>query len=275
MSTPTTYTFTVNAEGTFYNRKVDVPRFTQEIAASPVITALDTIVIAGGNCLVTFKDALSAEDLAHLESVVHTHAGEPLPVAIQEVALTGVALTADLRQEVRNTTAKRTTNFNLRAITFYSAKAGSVHNVNPSTDADFGDATLNLSKWNGTAWEAANDSDATRTIIDFEPTYNYEIIGGQIDLPSDLKDGTTNQWYLSAVGVPDYGAGAPFYGSVPFINEVNLEAVTTQKVVSDGRAISYMAYNYAGYPHTNKMRVIVKHPAGAQKRFQLLLEHFR
>jgi hypothetical protein len=150
-----------------------------------------------------------------------------------------------------------------------------MHNVDPVTDADYGDVTLTLLKLSGNDWVAATDGDATKTVIDFEPHYNYENIGGFADLPSDLFGGTTNQWFVSAIGVPAYGAGAPFYGSVPFINEVNLEAVASQRVVSNGRAISYLPYNYGGYPHTNTLRFVIKHPAGVQKRIQLYIEHFR
>jgi hypothetical protein len=87
-----------------------------------------------------------------------------------------------------------------------------------------------------------------------------------------LRDGTTNQWFISAVGVPDYPP--VFFGQVDFVSEVNLEAVTNQRVISDGRAVSFMPYNYGGNPHTNRMRFTIKHPAGAQQRFQCYLEHF-
>jgi hypothetical protein len=181
----------------------------------------------------------------------------------------------DGRPTIRTSYANRTTNFKLRPITFYTSTPGSIHNVNPVTDADYGDATMALYKKVDGAWVAATDpAEATKTVVDIEPHYNFEIIGGFVDIPSALGGGTTDAWYLSAIGVPDYGAGAPFYGSVDFVPEVNLEAVRTGRVISDGRAISYLAYNYYGYPHTNKIRFIVKHPAGEAKRFQIYLEHF-
>ena len=112
---------------------------------------------------------------------------------------------------------------------------------------------------------------AVKTIVDWEPHYNYEIIGGYMDLPLNLLNGATDQWFLSVIGVPDLPA--IYYGSVPYISEVNLEAVTSGQINSNGRAISYLPYKYGGYP-TNKLRFIIKHPAGAQERFQLYMEHF-
>jgi hypothetical protein len=177
---------------------------------------------------------------------------------------------SDGRLTVRQSTANRMLNFKLRAISFVTASTTGLHNVSPITDADYGDVAVKL--YDAAGALTTNESLAVKTVVDFEPTYDYEVIGGFIDLPSSLKDGTTNQWFISAVGVPDYPP--VFFGQVDFVNEVNLEAVTNQRVISDGRAVSFMPYNYGGAPHTNLMRFTVKHPAGAQLRFQAYLEHF-
>ena len=177
---------------------------------------------------------------------------------------------SDGRLTVRDSTANRMANFKLRAISFITASTTGLHNVSPITDADYGDVAVKL--YDAAGALTTNESLAVKTVVDFEPHYDYEIIGGFIDLPSTLKDGTTNQWFISAVGVPDYPPA--YFGQVDFVSEVNLEAVTNQRVISDGRAVSYMPYNYGGNPHTNLLRFTVKHPAGAQLRFQAYLEHF-
>lgn len=186
---------------------------------------------------------------------------------------------ADGRLSVRVTTAKQTKSFKLRTVTFYSAATDKTHSVNPLTDADYGDVTTTLWKWDPTAndgaggWVTSAAADATKTIIDWDPTYAYEIIGGFLDIPTDLADGTSDAWYLGCVALPDYA----IYGlSIDFVSEVNLEAVTTQRVVSDGRATQYLSPTIVGgvNQHTNRLRWIVKHPAGVQKRFQLYIETF-
>lgn len=79
MSTPTTYSYTINSDGTFPNKKLDIPSFTTQIRASAIVTALDSVVDNHGNCDITFKDPLSPGDLLLLESLVFAHTGVPAP----------------------------------------------------------------------------------------------------------------------------------------------------------------------------------------------------
>lgn len=170
------------------------------------------------------------------------------------------------------TVSRRMPNFALRCMSFYTSKLDSIHNVNPLNDDDIGDLTMSLFKKANGTWVAATDIDATKTVIDWEPQYNSEMIGGTLDLPSGLAGGSTDEWFLACIGVPDYPS--QYGGSLVYLTETNLEAVTRTHVDLDGRATSYMAYNFGGAPHTNRIRFIFKHPAGAQKRFQIQIDHF-
>ena len=268
----TKYTFSV--QGNFPNHKVAVDRLTAEIRGCTIVVALAFVNVAGDTCEVWFRDSLSGGDLTILNGIVESHSGTPIPSGAQPVRLEGVPVTADGRITVRDSTANRTTNFKLRAISFYTAElTAGFHNVSPVTGLDYGDVTMSLFQADGTPITTEEDEAlAVKTVLDFEPHYNYEIIGGFLDIPSDLKDGTTDAWFIAAIGVPDYPPA--YYGSIDFISEVNIEAVTSGRVMSDGRAVSFMPYQYAGMPHTNKLRFIIRHPAGAKKRFQLYIEHF-
>lgn len=179
--------------------------------------------------------------------------------------------TKDGRLQVKNSTANRCTNFNLRVFSFYTASTSKLHNINPVTDASFGDVAVTLYDINGNVTNTG--SSAVKTVVDFEPHYNYEIIGGYMDVPGDILGNLTDTWYMSVIGVPDYPAPM---GSVSYISEVNVEAITDTRIISDGRAVSYLPYNYGGYPHTNRLRFVFKHPSGLNnsKRFQIYLEHF-
>lgn len=86
---PTTrYEFTVNADESFLNRKVDLARFEKEIRDSAIVVALaGSPQIVDGNCCIDFRDALVPGDVHILEAVVKAHAGEPLPSGAQEVIL--------------------------------------------------------------------------------------------------------------------------------------------------------------------------------------------
>jgi hypothetical protein len=274
----TAYTFSI--QNAFPNHAVESSRLTLEVQQSAIVTALDHIGTAGDVCSVVFKDALSVGDEAVLGGLVAAHSGLPLPsnaldkVVIMRADGTAPPTAPDGRPDMRVTTAKRTTSFKLRTFCFYSAELVSgFHNVNPVTDAPYGDVTVKL--YDAAGVEITTEADevnAVKSVIDWTPTYDYEIIGGYVDLPSSIKDGITDQWYLSAIGVPHYPP--QYFGSIDFINEVNLEAVTTQRVVSDGRAIQFMSYNYGGMPNTNTLRFILKYPAGVKKRFQIHVEHF-
>jgi len=176
----------------------------------------------------------------------------------------------DGRRTVRDSVANRTNHFKLRVYSFTTAAgSGSIHNVNPVTDADYGDCTLTM--FDATGSVTTDPALAAKEWLDLMPHYDYEIIGGYMDIPDAVKNGATNQWFVSVIGVPDLPP--QMYGSIDYISEANLELITTTRIVSDGRAVSFLPYNYGGYP-TNKMRFIIKHPVGAQQRFQFYLEHF-
>jgi hypothetical protein len=89
---PLPYEYTIDSDGTFPNRKVDLPRFTKEIQTSAIVTALDgALTIVGGNCFICFKLSLSAGDELVLESIVKAHSGEPLPASPTPVILTSTS----------------------------------------------------------------------------------------------------------------------------------------------------------------------------------------
>lgn len=177
--------------------------------------------------------------------------------------------TKDGREINKPSTANRCTNFNQRPLTFYTAKPGSLHNVNPVTNADWADATLVLYNADGSV--SSDGAAAVKTVVDWEPHYNFEIIAGKLDIPLAVRDGTTDLWWFGAIGVPDYPP--MYYGQIPYIGEVNLEAAQG-RVTADGRSISFLPYNLGGYPHTNKMRFYIKHPSGEQQRFQIYIDHY-
>jgi hypothetical protein len=70
------YEYTIDADETFPNRKVDLPRFTQEIQASPITIALDgALQVINGNCCIDFKADLGFVDHRTLEGLVQAHSG--------------------------------------------------------------------------------------------------------------------------------------------------------------------------------------------------------
>ncbi len=176
----------------------------------------------------------------------------------------------DGRLIVRQTSANKTKNFRLKVFSFRPGDPSSLKNKNTDfTDAS--DITMTCYKSDGTT--TTSRTNAVKTIIDFEPTFNYEVIGGWIDVPDTISGSSSEDWWVSCIGVPDIPYA--FGGSVPFVGGTNLEAAITKKLNSDGRATSYLAYD-ATY-HTNKLRWILLHPTNLlsdHPRIQIYVEIF-
>jgi hypothetical protein len=63
-------------------------------------------------------------------------------------------------------------------------------------------------------------------------------------------------------------------GSVTFVSESNLEALPNSRLHADGRAVNVVDY-HPEMPVANKIRFIVKHPAGVSKRLQVFVEFYK
>lgn len=114
----------------------------------------------------------------------------------------------------------------------------------------------------------ANLAVAVKTVIDFEPEYDYEVIGGFIrsinDISSDIR-----LWIVAVPDIPEmYG------GSKEMVGGLNLNYMKPENVFNvDGRVSKYLTYN-ATY-HTNKLRIILKYPAGTNEKLAVHIEHYK
>lgn len=77
----TVFEFTIDSEGTFPNKQVDIPSFTEEIEASAITAALVSVTIVGGNCRIEFATDLTDDEVLILNQLVEAHTaiamGEP------------------------------------------------------------------------------------------------------------------------------------------------------------------------------------------------------
>lgn len=108
---------------------------------------------------------------------------------------------------------------------------------------------------------------ARKTVIDFEPTYDYELIGGTMRTATTITDNMR----LWIVAVPDIAAPT---GSKVMANGIALKYLTPGNVMDmDGRVSKYLSYN-ATY-HTNKLRLILTYSAGVTEDLAIVLEHYK
>jgi hypothetical protein len=77
---------------------------------------------------------------------------------------------------------------------------------------------------------------------------------------------------LWVIGVPD--VPAIYGGSKPFCTNVNIKYAGLEEGVKvDGRAPKFMPYDATN--HTNKLRLIFRHPAGFKHKLCMIFELFK
>lgn len=113
-----------------------------------------------------------------------------------------------------------------------------------------------------------NEANITTTQIDFEPSCDYEIIGGELRTTAD----TTQDLRLWIIAVPDIPANQG--GSKEMVGGINLNFLPPNNAYSiDGRVSKSLKYN-ATY-HTSKLRLILQYPAGYQSKLSVVFEMYR
>lgn len=113
-----------------------------------------------------------------------------------------------------------------------------------------------------------NLTGCVKTVVDFEPTFDFEIIGGALRINSNPSQ-DIRLWIVGAPDVP-----AQFGGSKEFASGINLKFLAPDSSFEiDGRVTKFLSYN--PITHQGKMRVVLKHPAGVQVNMQLVIHIYR
>jgi len=114
----------------------------------------------------------------------------------------------------------------------------------------------------------ANLNTCVKTVIDFEPPFDYEIIGGALRINSNPSQ-DIRLWIIGAPDIP-----AQYGGSKEFASGINLKFLAPDSSFEvDGRVTKYLVYNPA--THQSKIRVVLKHPAGLQVNLQVVIHLYR
>lgn len=107
-----------------------------------------------------------------------------------------------------------------------------------------------------------------KTVLDFEPAFDYEMIGGSLRINSNPSQ-DVRLWIVGAPDIP-----AIYGGSKEFASGVNLKFLAPDSSFEiDGRVSKYVMYNAT--THTGKLRIILKHPAGLNLNLQVLIHAYR
>lgn len=166
--------------------------------------------------------------------------------------------------------------YQLHAFEFETSNLDSIYHKKVD-NSDYGFCTMKFYKLvSGVETEITGDDlnqtylglNCIKTVVDWEPTHDYEIVGGLIKM-QEIPTTDVRMW---VVGVPDISEGSG--GSKVFCSNVNLKFLGLEDGIKvDGRAPKRLDYN-ATY-HTNKMRLIFRHSTGFQHKITMIFELFK
>jgi hypothetical protein len=127
--------------------------------------------------------------------------------------------------------------------------------------------------------QAELDANCVKTVITFNPDYDYEIVSGNIHQHT-TPTSNIRVWVVGGTidnnGLPwEYPTGTFNVGE--FVGGINLKYIGDQdQIETDGRASKYMKKTITGVPYNaNQMQVIIRHPVGEQSDIMLVLEYFK
>lgn len=114
-------------------------------------------------------------------------------------------------------------------------------------------------------------TEATETWVEWEPSFHYEIIGGDLYMPSVLPV-DEDAWKMYVIAVPDIPE--EYGGNKQFISNC---AIKWHKgaVLNVDCSLNPKELQYNSIYHTNKLRLIIKHPQGSQAEFQFNFKIFK
>jgi hypothetical protein len=173
----------------------------------------------------------------------------------------------------RITTCKIGRAIHMRYISFTTADQDNYDNTDHK-ERNFGDATYimkNRHEVNGSlVWDTVTDPAlCNETWIDFEPPYVYEISGGYVDIPPTI---TENTWEIHVVSVPDIPE--QFGGSFILLANPKLKW-SAGKTIGIDASLNPKEMTPHATLHTNKLRVIIKHPYNTKEEFQICYQLFK
>lgn len=114
----------------------------------------------------------------------------------------------------------------------------------------------------------ANLNTCVKTVLDFEPAFDYEMIGGALRINSNPSQ-DVRLWVIGAPDIP-----AIYGGSKEFASGVNLKFMAPDSSFEiDGRVTKYVTYS--NVTHQGKLRIILKHPAGLNINLQFIIHTYR
>lgn len=170
---------------------------------------------------------------------------------------------------IRSKAAKAGWTYHLTAPEFVTSTISSLYHKDVA-GSDLNESTLKFYDTNNVELitQGTCDTDCVKTVLSFEPTWDYEIIGGTVK----TSEAVTENIRIWVVAIPD--VTAQYGGSKVMVQGINLKFVDPDNgVEADGRVAKYMTYSATN--HTNKLQLIIKHPAGVKVAMIIAFEVYK
>lgn len=172
----------------------------------------------------------------------------------------------------RITTCRVGNTLHERYISFTTSSQDSYDNTDYN-NVNIGDIVYTMKKWvSGSPVTTTVNSECEETWIDWEPSYDIEIMGGLLDVPTELSGSNDNAWEVHIVAAPDVPVA--YGGCIQLVTNPRLKWSKGRQIGVDA-ALNPKVIKYDPVYHSGKIRTILKHPAGAQTEFQLNFKVFR
>ena len=252
-----------------YVKTVNQKQLRDEISASAITIAVDHLDQVGIALDIYMKDIISAGDIVILDGLVTDHVIDTSQVDDQ--------VDDDGATVIRLKAAKKGATYHLHYLCFETSGQNSLK------ETDYTGASLNFSTISFFKYTLDMDGNPTNTLescmedmaevtqVDFVPTHDYEIIGGEVRVYEKPIQDT----FLYVIGAPDLPV--PF-GSKIMVQNCNLKFYGKgEPVKADGKVSKGMRYTNEGIPdgYGNKLRFYVRHHRGTNLELQARIEMFK
>jgi hypothetical protein len=173
-------------------------------------------------------------------------------------------------ERTRITTCKQGRKYHSRYISFDTAADTDQFDNTDYLEQSFGDCTYTMRDAQGAITTIA--ANCKETHLDFEPHFDYELQGGILDIPAELAGNSDDAWEVHVLAVPDIPAASG--GCIVFIANPHIKWLKGKTLTVDA-SLNPSELKYSSTYHTNKIRIIIKHPLGAKSNFQINYKIFK
>jgi hypothetical protein len=245
-----------------------------EIAESAIITALDRIEGSETGTDVYFKAALSGGDETILDGLVDAHVDSPIPTDPTDVRIAQVDPDT-LGLPTSPKFAPDGWHQQYFETEFETSKLDSIHEKDwENVDIGFSSLKFYDAAGDELTTQGEIDTDCVRTDLLWMPDSDYSIKSGFI-AQMVVPESNVYVWALGADLDAAYGGPQAVFAD----GGMNLRYIDARtRAGLDGVAATIMHYSHptlgAG-AGTNRIRFVVRHPAGFKHRLQAVMEIFR